>query len=75
MGGRRRERPGLLRLGVLVFGHGHRADHLVSYTWALIHYLVGGLRHSIWDLGYGYEKDFATKLPIANAIGSVTVSP
>ena len=42
--------------------------------WALVHHLFGGLRHFVWDLGYGYEKHFATKLAIANLIGSVAVT-
>src|SRR5688572_29571289 len=32
---------------------------LFGYTWALVHHLFGGIRHFIWDLGYGYEKHFA----------------
>jgi succinate dehydrogenase / fumarate reductase cytochrome b subunit len=47
---------------------------LFGYTWALVHHLFGGLRHFVWDLGYGYEKHFATKLAIANLIGSVAVT-
>lgn len=28
---------------------------LLGYTWALLHHLIGGLRHFIWDMGYGYD--------------------
>lgn len=28
---------------------------LFGYTWALLHHMVGGLRHFIWDTGYGYD--------------------
>lgn len=28
---------------------------LFGYTWALLHHLVGGIRHFIWDTGHGYE--------------------
>lgn len=28
---------------------------LFGYTFALMHHMVGGLRHFIWDLGHGYE--------------------
>ncbi len=28
---------------------------LFGYTWALLHHLVGGIRHFIWDTGRGYE--------------------
>jgi succinate dehydrogenase / fumarate reductase, cytochrome b subunit len=27
---------------------------LFGYSWALIHHMIGGLRHFIWDLGKGY---------------------
>ena len=47
---------------------------LFGYTWALVHHLIGGFRHFMWDLGHGYEKNFATKLAIANAVGSVVLT-
>lgn len=28
---------------------------LFGYTWALIHHALGGIRHFIWDFGYGYD--------------------
>ena len=28
---------------------------LFGYTWALIHHMVGGIRHFIWDTGRGYD--------------------
>jgi succinate dehydrogenase / fumarate reductase, cytochrome b subunit len=28
---------------------------LVGYTWALLHHMLGGLRHFIWDTGHGYD--------------------
>ena len=28
---------------------------LFGYSFALLHHMVGGLRHFVWDLGYGYE--------------------
>jgi succinate dehydrogenase / fumarate reductase cytochrome b subunit len=28
---------------------------LFGYTWALLHHLVGGIRHFIWDTGHGYD--------------------
>lgn len=35
---------------------------LIGYTWALMYHLLSGLRHFMWDLGYGFEKHFTTKL-------------
>ncbi len=28
---------------------------LAGYTWALLHHMLGGLRHFLWDLGFGYD--------------------
>ena len=28
---------------------------LIGFSWALFHHLLGGLRHIIWDLGYGMD--------------------
>ncbi len=30
---------------------------LVGFTWALIHHLLGGIRHLIWDLGRGFGNE------------------
>lgn len=34
---------------------------LFGYTWALIHHMLGGIRHFFWDLGYGFEKETSTR--------------
>ena len=28
---------------------------LFGYTFALMHHMMGGLRHFVWDLGHGYD--------------------
>ena len=28
---------------------------MLGYTWALLHHMLGGIRHFIWDLGKGYD--------------------
>jgi succinate dehydrogenase / fumarate reductase, cytochrome b subunit len=30
---------------------------LFGYTFALMHHMVGGLRHFVWDMGKGYEAE------------------
>lgn len=47
---------------------------LFGYTWALIHHMLGGLRHLMWDVGYGFEKHFSTKLAKANIVASVVLT-
>jgi succinate dehydrogenase / fumarate reductase cytochrome b subunit len=44
---------------------------LLGYTWALIHHLLGGIRHLIWDLGYGFTANEREGLAWATVIGSV----
>ncbi len=47
---------------------------LFGYTWALLHHLLGGLRHIMWDLGYGFEKEFSTMLAKANLVASIVLT-
>ena len=28
---------------------------LIGFTWALLHHMFGGIRHLIWDAGYGFD--------------------
>jgi succinate dehydrogenase / fumarate reductase cytochrome b subunit len=30
---------------------------LFGYTWALMHHMLGGLRHLVWDLGHGFDAN------------------
>ena len=37
---------------------------LFGCTWALMHHLLGGIRHLIWDIGYGFgpsEREWLTR--------------
>lgn len=47
---------------------------LLGYTWALMHHMLGGIRHFIWDTGSMLEKHTATKVAWATLIGSVTLT-
>jgi succinate dehydrogenase / fumarate reductase, cytochrome b subunit len=44
---------------------------LVGYTWALMHHMLGGLRHFVWDTGRGYELATIDKLSWGTLILSV----
>jgi succinate dehydrogenase / fumarate reductase cytochrome b subunit len=50
---------------------------LLGYTWALMHHLLGGVRHLVWDFGYGMEPgtrmNMARATPIAAAILTVLI--
>ena len=47
---------------------------LIGYTWALVHHMLGGLRHFMWDMGLGFEKHFNTKLAKATLVASVVLT-
>lgn len=47
---------------------------LFGYTWALVHHALGGLRHFMWDFGYGFDKAFSTLMAKANLAGSVVLT-
>ena len=47
---------------------------LFGYTWVLIHHMLGGIRHLIWDTGEGLEKHTASKLAWANIAGSIVLT-
>jgi len=44
---------------------------LFGFTWALIHHMLGGIRHLVWDTGVGLEPQTANRLAWATIIGSV----
>ncbi|MGE0004557.1 MAG: succinate dehydrogenase, cytochrome b556 subunit [Parvibaculaceae bacterium] len=36
------------------FGHWFGKLLLLGFTWALLHHILGGLRHLLWDTGRGF---------------------
>jgi succinate dehydrogenase / fumarate reductase cytochrome b subunit len=47
---------------------------LFGYTWALIHHMLGGIRHLIWDTGRGFGPSEREWLVAANLIGSIALT-
>ncbi len=47
---------------------------LLGYTWALIHHMLGGIRHFIWDTGRGYDLPTVDRLSRLTLIGSVVLT-
>lgn len=47
---------------------------LIGYVWALIHHMLGGLRHFVWDSGHGLGKPDRDNLAIANIVGSLVLT-
>lgn len=47
---------------------------LFGYTWALMHHMLGGIRHLIWDTGALFDKETSTKLAWATLAGSIVLT-
>lgn len=47
---------------------------LFGYTFALIHHMLGGIKHLVQDTGAALEKSFTTKMAIAHPIISILVT-
>ena len=40
---------------------------LIGFTWSMIFHLLSGVRHLVWDLGYGFE------IKTANISGTIVI--
>ena len=44
---------------------------LIGYTWALMHHMLGGIRHLIWDMLYGFDPADREWMTVATLVGSI----
>jgi succinate dehydrogenase / fumarate reductase cytochrome b subunit len=44
---------------------------LFGYTWALMHHMLGGIRHFIWDAGRGFGPQEREWMAVATVVGSI----
>lgn len=47
---------------------------LLGYSWALIHHMLGGVRHLIWDTGRGFDIKSVDTLGWLTIIGSLLLT-
>lgn len=47
---------------------------LFGFTWALFHHMLGGLRHFVWDLGYGMDHPEREYLAQGTLIGGIVLT-
>ena len=45
-----------------------------GYTWALMHHMLSGVRHLVWDLGFGFKATEREWLTWAALIGGITLT-
>lgn len=47
---------------------------LFLYSFSLIHHMLGGLRHFVWDMGKGYDPQTRTNLAKFTLAGSASLT-
>ena len=47
---------------------------LFGYTWVLLHHMLGGMRHLVWDFGLGMEPGTRMAMARFTLIGSVALT-
>ncbi|ODN70271.1 succinate dehydrogenase, cytochrome b556 subunit [Methylobrevis pamukkalensis] len=47
---------------------------LFGYTWALLHHMLGGIRHFIWDFGHGHGAEARELLAKGTLAGSIVLT-
>lgn len=57
-----------------VFGSWPGRVVLFSYSWALLHHMLGGIRHLIWDTGRGLDIPTVNLLSWGTIAGSATLT-
>jgi succinate dehydrogenase / fumarate reductase cytochrome b subunit len=45
-----------------------------GYTWALMHHMLSGIRHFVWDLGFGFKANEREALTWAALIGGIVLT-
>ena len=47
---------------------------LFGYTWVLMHHMLGGVRHLVWDFGHGMEPVERINMARFTLVGSVALT-
>ncbi len=47
---------------------------LFLFTWALMHHMLGGIRHLIWDTGHGFSRPAIEFFARATLIGGILLT-
>jgi len=57
-----------------LFGHPLGKFVLFGYSWALLHHMLGGMRHLLWDTGRGLQPSSADILGWLTILGSLSLT-
>jgi succinate dehydrogenase / fumarate reductase, cytochrome b subunit len=56
------------------FNHWTGRIILFGFTWTLVHHMLGGLKHFLWDTGRGFDLKTIELLAKGNLIGSIALT-
>jgi len=57
-----------------LFGHPLGKLILLGYSWSVIHHMLGGIRHLIWDTGRGLQIGAVNTLSWLTILGSLALT-
>lgn len=57
-----------------ILGHPLGKFVLFGYSWALLHHMLGGMRHLLWDTGRGLQPSTADILGWLTILGSLSLT-
>jgi len=57
-----------------LFGHPLGKLVLLGYSWSVIHHMLGGMRHLLWDTGRGLEIGAVNALSWLTILGSLALT-
>ncbi|HZP21107.1 MAG TPA: succinate dehydrogenase, cytochrome b556 subunit [Bauldia sp.] len=62
--------PGYFAFVNGIFGSWIGLIVLFGFTWALLHHMLGGIRHLVWDTGHMLDRTSRNTLALATLAGS-----
>ncbi len=66
--------PSAFATASTVFGSYFGLLVLVLFTWAMLHHLLGGVRHLFWDMGYGLDHPGREYLAQGTLVGGLLLT-
>jgi succinate dehydrogenase / fumarate reductase cytochrome b subunit len=57
-----------------ILGHPVGKLVLLGYSWALVHHMLGGIRHLYWDTGRGFSLQTVNRLSWFTILGSLALT-
>jgi succinate dehydrogenase / fumarate reductase cytochrome b subunit len=66
--------PGPFGVVSAVYGSWIGIIVLIGFSWALFHHLLGGLRHFVWDMGYGMDHPQREYLAQGTLYGGIALT-